>query len=135
MKTKTKMKTIRKQKGQALVEFAIILPLLMLVVLAILEFGMMLNSYMAIENASREGARIGIIGGTDTQIRNVIIITSPSLGVNDLTINITPVSSIRKSGDTLVVSVKYNYHLITPIISNLLNNIVTLSAETSMRIE
>lgn len=125
----------RKKKGQSLVEFSIILPILILVVMGILEFGMMLNTYLAINNAVREGARIGSIGGTDTDIRNTIAVTSPTLGASDLTINITPVGVNRKSGDTLTVAVQYNYHVVIPIISNLLNKVVVLNAQTSMRVE
>lgn len=73
------MKSLKNEKGQSLVEFAIILPILLLVVMAILEFGMMLNNYLTIQNAAREGARVGIAGGTDTQIQNDILATSPSL--------------------------------------------------------
>lgn len=129
------MKGLKKQTGQALIEFVILLPILILIVMAILEFGMMLNSYLAINNAAREGARLGIIGSTDAQIQRAITSTSPSLTAGDLTINITPSYGTRKSGDTLTVTVMYNYHVIDPIISSLINNIVILNAQTSMRVE
>lgn len=129
------MKNLKNQKGQSLVEFAIILPILILVVMAILEFGLILNSYLTIQNIAREGARLGIAGGTDDQIRNVIFSSSPNLTASDLTINITPSDATRSSGDTLTVSVSYNYHGITPVISSLIGNIVVLRAQTLMRVE
>lgn len=129
------MKNLKNQKGQALVEFAIILPILILILMAIMEFGIMLNCYLTIHNSAREGARIAIIGATDAQIRDVIISTSPTLNVNDLSINITPSEGSRKSGDTLQISVDYNYHMISPVISGLLNNIEVLKAQISMRME
>ena len=127
------MKILKNQKGQALVEFALILPILLLLVMGILQFGMMLNSYLTIENASREGARVGIIGSTNAEIINAIIATSPSLDPNKLTVTITPTN--RVAGDTLTVAINYNYELIVPIISSLLNNEVTLNSQTSMRVE
>lgn len=129
------MKILRDDKGQSLVEFAIILPILMLLVMGIIEFGMMLNSYLAIQNASREGARYGIIGTSNGDIQNLVASTSPSLNSSYLTVDITPNDGSRKSGDTLTVKVSYEYHLTVPIISSLLGDSVTLTAQTSMRIE
>lgn len=129
------MKSLKNQRGQALVEFAIILPILLMLVMGILQFGMMLNSYLSIENASREGARAGVIGSSDVEIENLIIAASPSLDSNDLTVTVTPNEASRKSGDTLTVKVTYNYKLIVPIISSLFNNLIVLNGQTSMRVE
>ena len=129
------MRNLKNQKGQALVELAIILPILLMLVMGILQFGMMLNSYLTIENAAREGARAGIIGSSDAEIQNLIISTSPSLNPKNLTVSITPTEINRKSGNTLTVKVTYNYDLIVPIISSLFNNMVVLNGQTSMRVE
>jgi Flp pilus assembly protein TadG len=106
-----------------------------MLVMGILQFGMMLNSYLAIENAAREGARAGIIGSSDAEIQSLIISTSPSLDPNNLTVTITPNDSTRKSGDTLTVKVIYNYKLNVPIISSAFHNAVLLNGQTSMRVE
>lgn len=129
------MNNLKDQKGQALVEFAIVLPILLLLVMGILQFGMMLNSYLTIENAAREGARTGIIGSSDSEIQNLIISTSPNLDPAKLKVTITPSGAARKPGDTLTVKVTYNYELIVPIISNLFNDVVVLNGQTSMRVE
>lgn len=129
-----RLNRLKNQKGQALVEFALILPILLILVMAILQFGMMLNSYLTIENASREGARAGIVGSSDVEIKQLIISTSPRLNPQNLTVSITPDETVRKSGDTLTVNVSYNYEPIVPIISSLLNNVV-LNGQTSMRVE
>jgi Flp pilus assembly protein TadG len=130
-----RLKNLKNQKGQALVEFAIILPIILMLVMGILQFGMMLNSYLAIENAAREGARAGIIGSSDAEIQSLLISTAPSLDPNNLTVTITPNYATRKSGDTLTVKVTYNYKLNVPIISSLFNNAVLLNGQTSMRVE
>ena len=49
------------QKGAAAVEFAIVLPFLVLLVFGIIEFGTMFYNEQVITNASREGARVGIV--------------------------------------------------------------------------
>lgn len=129
------MKILKQEKGQALVEFAIILPVLLLLIMGILQFGMMLNAYLAIENAAREGARTGIAGSSDAEIRQSIISISPSLDSENLNVTITPDETNRKSGDTLTVSVAYSYKLTVPIISNIFNDAVILNGQTSMRVE
>jgi Flp pilus assembly protein TadG len=45
--------------GQSLVELALTLPLLILILIGVLDLGRMLNAYVTIQNASREGARYG----------------------------------------------------------------------------
>lgn len=53
-------------RGQSLVELALILPVLMLVLVGILDFGRAFYAYNAISNAAREGARYGTIHPTNT---------------------------------------------------------------------
>lgn len=59
-----KTKSFRKKKsGQGLVEFALVLPLLLMLVLGIIEFGRLLFVYAAVNTASREAARYGSAAG------------------------------------------------------------------------
>ena len=55
----------RGQDGQGLVEFALILPLLLLLVLGTVDLGMGFKTYIALTNAAREGARYISIHSTD----------------------------------------------------------------------
>lgn len=57
--------TIKNQKGAAAVEFAIVAPLLVLLVIGIAEFGILWYNSQIIVNASREGARAGITRQAD----------------------------------------------------------------------
>jgi Flp pilus assembly protein TadG len=129
------VKNLKNEKGQSLVEFAILLPLLLLLLMGILEFGLMLNAYLSINNSAREGARLGIVDGSNLEISQLITNLSTNLNTENLVINIVPLEGSRKSGDTLTVEVIYNYQVIIPIISNILNDVVVLKAKTSMRIE
>ena len=49
------------QNGQVLVEFAFVLPILVILVLGIIEFGIVFYNKAMVTNASREGARTGIV--------------------------------------------------------------------------
>jgi TadE-like protein len=56
------------ERGQSLVEFAMILPFLMLLIMGAIEFGFVFNHHLTLEYASREGARVGaalVNGGGD----------------------------------------------------------------------
>jgi Flp pilus assembly protein TadG len=129
------MKCLKNEKGQSLVEFALILPLVLLLLMGIVEFGVMINTYLKIENASREAARSGIVGSTDAEINTLVTSISPGLDSSRLKTEVTPQQSSRKAGNTLTVRVSYEYRLTVPIISNLFNKAITLKSQTSMRIE
>lgn len=129
------MKNIKNQKGQALVEFALILPILLLLIMGIIQFGMVINAYLSIQNAAREGARAGIVGNTDLEVTTIMIATSPSLREEYLSITITPTEINRSAGEPLTVKVSYSYPIIIPIIDSLFSDTILLNAETSMRIE
>ncbi|MFC1975648.1 TadE/TadG family type IV pilus assembly protein [Chloroflexota bacterium] len=51
-----------KQKGQSLVEFALILPLLLMLLLGIIEGGRIIWAYITVQNAAREAARYAVTG-------------------------------------------------------------------------
>ena len=60
------------EKGAELVEFALVLPLLLLVMFGIVDFGLLFQRYEAVTNAAREGARIAVLPGygqADVQAR------------------------------------------------------------------
>jgi Flp pilus assembly protein TadG len=56
----------RKSKAQGLVEFALITPVLLLMIFGIIDFGWMIFNYAQLYNAVREGARYGSVSGFGT---------------------------------------------------------------------
>jgi Flp pilus assembly protein TadG len=72
----------------AMVEFVIILPVLLLVFFAIVEFGILFGRWMTLSNAAREGARTAVLFRTscdvptvETEVRNVVKSYAASLGI------------------------------------------------------
>jgi len=60
------------ESGAELIEFALVLPLLLLVLLGIIDFGFMFQRYEVVTNAAREGARVAVLpgyGDADVQAR------------------------------------------------------------------
>ena len=56
------------ERGQALIEFALVLPILLLVVFGITEFGRALMTVNVLNAAAREGARVACVGGDSTAV-------------------------------------------------------------------
>jgi Flp pilus assembly protein TadG len=54
------------ERGQAVIELALTLPLLLLIVLGMFDFGLMFQRYEVLTNAAREGARVGVLPGYTT---------------------------------------------------------------------
>ena len=59
---KSCIKILSREKGASAVEFAIILPILVMLVFGIIQFGLVFNKYIAITHATREGARLAAVG-------------------------------------------------------------------------
>ena len=136
--------TIKNQRGVAAVEFALILIPLVLVVFGTIEFGTLLYDKAVITNASREGARAGIVYSypdriADGEIVNVVNTYCSdhmiSLGSNS-SVGTTITRSGNASGDTLTVRASYRYNfLVLPGFIASLGNGINLQAETVMRLE
>jgi Flp pilus assembly protein TadG len=66
------LKAWSSDSGAELIEFALTFPLLLLVVMGIIDFGLLFQRYEVLTNAAREGARVGVLPGyspTDAQAR------------------------------------------------------------------
>ena len=98
-------------KGQDLVEFAIVLPVLLLMILGIIEFAIVIFSYDTIANAAREGARVGIIySATEGDIRAAVLTRALALDLAAGDVTIT------RPDDFVRVEVNYDVKLMTDLI-------------------
>ncbi len=126
------------ERGQTVVEFALILPVLVLVLFGIAEFGRALSAYLTIQNAAREGARLAITGAGDADIEARVREKAEYLGgAGDpavLTVSVQPDPASRQAGTDVTVSVYYRFRFIAPVISNITGQEVTLWSVMSMRI-
>ncbi|HUF54433.1 MAG TPA: TadE family protein [Dehalococcoidia bacterium] len=127
------------EKGQNLVEFAMVVPIFLILVFAIVDFGMGFHAWITVTNAAREGARVGAVGANEATIISKVENTSGSL--NDDNMTITVVNPQGSPGDTVEVTVAYDYQMITPL-STLLGLIgggfgetIDFDATSKMRLE
>ena len=86
-----------RRTGTVTVEFALIAPVLLLVLMGIIEFGLLFQDLMLLKNAAREGARLGAIGGSTTAITSRVENATQDLVTEDLTI--TQQFAVEESGE------------------------------------
>ncbi|MCZ7572252.1 MAG: pilus assembly protein [Ardenticatenaceae bacterium] len=127
----------RGEQGQDLVEYALILPLLLLLLLGIMEFGIVIFSYDTIANAAREGARVGIIPANSTaDVQNAAMAMTSGLDPGALSISVARSGSCS-GPDSVKVVVTYDVKLISGVIIQALGGTSTirLSTEATMQCE
>jgi len=123
-------------RGQSLVEFALILPLFLVIVFGIVDFGMAFHSYITVTNAAREGARLGVVQATEAQITDKVYAAS-DLNDEDTNMTITVTNAQGAPGSSVVVDVDYEYELITPLggLLGWLDKSIKMSSTADMRLE
>ena len=109
------------RKGQAMTELALVLPVLLLLVMSIIQFGLILKSYIAVVNGARLGARTAAVGKTNAQITSKVRESLPALDKNMLAIAISPSDeAARTSGTDVTISVSYQENIIVPLFNLLI---------------
>lgn len=130
------LKTLKQNReGQAMVEMALVLPVLILIMFGIIEFGRVFNSYLVVTNAAREAARVGVVGATDTEIINTVKNAAGTLKVSKLNWNITPSATNRVRGASLKIKVTYPVDIYAPVIGSLIGDPYMVTAQSVMRVE
>lgn len=117
-----KLLRLGNEKGQGMIEFALITPILLLMVFGIVEFGNLYRVKLSVDSALREGVRTASVQNT---ANDVAILTSMQLVLSSLTTNqvtISPSQATRQSGDNVTITVNYPYNTLT----GFLNNVVSL---------
>lgn len=146
------------ERGAALVEFALAVPLLLVVIAGIVDFGFLFQRYEVITNAAREGARMATLPGytttaVDTYVRNYVqkglslstsamstVMPVGSVNTTYGTVTVQNASGTNVTVDTATVDVTYQHSwlLLRPMLALLSKSwgtTITLSASSQMRKE
>lgn len=115
------------QRGQAIVELALVVPLIILLILAIIDFGRIYSAQLVLNHAVRAGARAAVVLDTSTYNTNALVKTKLSTIVNDdaqyITVDsadITITSLPWTAGTTYVtVQATYKVALAAPIVKQI----------------
>jgi hypothetical protein len=134
-------------RGQALAEFALVIPLFLLLVIAVFDLGRAVFSYNAITNAAREGARLAIVNqdvssidtravaqaaGVESDVDNVDV-SFHRAGPNDDPLANAACSPVS-IGCVAVVEFETTWQPITPLIGSIIGPL-TLQANSALPVE
>jgi Flp pilus assembly protein TadG len=138
--------SIVSERGAELVEFAIVLPLLLLVVMGIVDFGFMFQRYVVLTNAAMEGARVAVLpgyGNADVIARVQAYAASGGIPgtvnvPNPVDVNLPAPGGATWPGKEVTVTHDFGFNYLGPIASLFgagSGRTVTLTARSTMRMQ
>ena len=140
-----------RQRGQSLVEFALVIPIALILLIAVFDAGRAVFAYNALTNAAREGARLAVVNQdtslVEQRVQNVAFVSGvsnvgtpgdPVVTFHETTPSTDPKANATCSpmatGCMAVVIVRGNWTAITPIIGSILGPL-TFSARAELPVE
>jgi Flp pilus assembly protein TadG len=113
------MKLGRDQHGQTAVEFALVAPILIVMLLGIIQLGVAFHDYVTLTDAARAGARKAIVarlsGGNITDAQQAVRNAAGSLDQSKLTVTVDD-PSWTTPGSTVTVTATYPYSINIPLL-------------------
>lgn len=121
------------ERGAALAEFALVLPLLLILIFGLIEFGIAFNRAQAVEAAAREGGRLASLSAT-TPAQISSRVDEALIGIPmDGPVDVDPgLSCIGRQGEEVHVTVSVDHDIEIPM---LFSTTITLSSEAVFRCE
>lgn len=106
---------IKNNRGQGIVELALVLPILVLLLAGMMEFGQIIHEYLVVTEAAREGARAAAVGNNDAVVASTVKAAAATIDKGSLAVSITP--GVRERGNPVTVAVSNPIQITTPLIS------------------
>jgi Flp pilus assembly protein TadG len=130
----------RHERGQALVEFALVLPVIVVIVLGLLDLGRAVYSYNTLAQSARQAARVAIVNQVTSAVRSQAIASGATLGLTAANVDVcfktgdstsTDCSSssgdcpqvTREIGCLAIVRAHVSYAPMTPVVALLMSSI------------
>jgi Flp pilus assembly protein TadG len=121
-----------RERGQAVIETALVLPVILAMILGVFSLGSLFSTQLIVTNASREGARLGALGRPESRVRDTVKGYLAQSGLKEQPqIAVTTLKSA--DGDSVNVDVTYPVQLLFTIPG--VPNPVMLNAAAVMRVE
>ena len=122
----------RTERGTAAVEFALVLPLLLVVALALVQTGLLVRDRLLVEAAARAGARAAAVQEDPAAIRSAALAAAPSL--DEVAVDLA-VTRDGARGDPVTVSLRYLASIRVPFVDWLFGDSVGMTTTTAARQE
>ena len=131
------IKKMKKEDGQAIVELAISLPILIMILCAIIDFGWLFMNQNSIDYASREGARYAIVhSSSKSAIEAHIRAIAPENNATTAEINITFTNVSNPRLGDVVIEISDDVAILTPIVGVFVQGeTMNLSSSCTMKVE
>jgi len=135
--TRQVSRTRQRRRGAAATEFAIVLPVFLLLIVGILEFGRMIMVQQVLTNAAREEARLACIeGSTESAVQTAVATFLTNASVSGVTVTCSPSNlSSAAPGSQITVQTSVPFKDVSWVSSPWFATDVTLSASCMMRRE
>jgi Flp pilus assembly protein TadG len=121
-----------RERGSATVEFALVLPLVLLMALALVQVGLLVKDQVVVEEAARAGARQATVTTDDQQARDAAVAAAVSLDAGELDVSVDREGG---AGSAVTVTVVYHAGIDIPLVSWLFPDSVDISGVATMRQE
>ena len=108
----------RDERGAALVEFALVLPVLVLFLFGIVEFGRAYSARIQLTSAVREGARAAALGGTATQTAEATRKGAAGLTPDAIVVETTTCPTATTPAPNATVKAAYPFRYTIPLFRN-----------------
>lgn len=119
-------RSLRNERGASTVEFALIVPLLIMLIFGVVEFAVAFGDYLAVTHAAREGARLAAVGKFSEQV-----VRERAYPVNPTSISVLYPNG-NSHGQPVQVRVEYSVHLKIPFFGE---RAVPIAGQAQMRLE
>ena len=131
------IKWIKREDGQAVVELAITLPILIMILCAIIDFGWLFMNQNSIDYASREGARYAIVNASSkTAIEAHIRAIAPDNIASTATITVTFTNTSNPRLGDVIIDISDDVNILTPIVGVFVRGeTMNLSSSCTMKVE
>jgi Flp pilus assembly protein TadG len=121
-----------RERGSAAVEFALVLPLVLVVMLGLVQVGLIARDRLLVEAAARAGARAAALADDDAATRAAALAAAPGIDGSRTTVHVTRSGS---RGDPVEVTIEYAAALRVPYIAWLVGAEVTMRSSAVARQE
>ena len=125
-------RSARDQRGTATVEFALVLPLVLTITLALLQVGLLVRDRLLVESAARAGARAAAVHDDPALVRSAVLDSGSTLDDAAITVGIARAGT---RGDPVTVSVAYRSSVRVPLVAWLFGDAVAMDAAATDRQE
>lgn len=136
----------QEERGAQLVEFAFLVPVLLLLIFGALDFGRAYFSWIILTNGAREGARVAAVGANEATVADRVALAVSGLPVATAEPDACPVASNQAwcleadnlqgdRGEAVTVRLEYNFKFVIPTLWDGTAGVFPIVAVSTMRLE